>query len=230
MQDYKNMSDRGLIQIINNASTTENEKNLVVTEFIRRYDSQINKNWWVLSRQFGGKEIVNNYREEYYSSAYEAIYTAINKINLEKIEDDNWKLLQYSSFYIRNARNKIAKKIIKQFKVRPLDNLSYINDDPTKDNKADPEVEKAYEENVGYKYNPETIVVEKEVNRIKWDITLKHYENWDDTYKRAFNLLKEGNTKKETARLMGISSNALVRILRNMRKELQKDFIKVGIA
>ena len=227
--EYKDLKDKELIQIYQ--SGTEEEKDKVLKEFLERYERQIDKNWWVLCRQFDSSGYVLGIKNEYYSEALEAIYTAINKIDLSKIKDDNWKLVQYSNFYIRNVRTKMAKKIKQMAKERPLDNLSYIRGgDESKENKVDPEVEKAYNETIGNKENPESIVVEKEINRIRMEIMMAHYENWNDTYKIVFNSLKEGGTKRDAARKAGINDNMLARVLRHMKKELLVDFIKRGVA
>lgn len=227
--NYTTLSDRCLIERYQNSNPAC--RNEIMKEFLRRYNNQINKNWWILSRQFNHSSLVNSVKDEYYSEAIEALYTAVEKINLDKIRDDNWKLLQYSSFYIRNVRTRLIKKITRMAMERPLNNLAYYSGgDETKENKIDPETEMKYESTEGYKNNPETIYIEKEISSKLNAIFSSHYANWDDTYRAVFDAIKVGDSKKVVAEKAGININKLARILRKIKAELTPDLKKAGIA
>ena len=81
------------------------------------------------------------------------------KINIDKIYDDKWKLLQYNSFYLKNVRTSIAKLMEKASKVKSLDHMTFtVNGN---EGAVDYDVEIAYQEKTGYKDNPEYILLEK---------------------------------------------------------------------
>lgn len=226
---YEKLNDRELIDYAQNGSLVERSK--ATETLIERYNMQILKNWWVLNRQFQNSALVNNVKDEYMESATEAIITAIGKIDLSKIRDDKWKLLQYSSFYIRNARNKLAKEIMRNSKVRQIDNL--VNFDPdAKENVADPIVERAYRENhlsACEAYEPEAAYLRQEREKECAEILKRLYNSWSPMKQEIYKILEQDNkiSKEEIAKKLGVTKNVVYNTITKMKKELKKE---LGVA
>ena len=152
--DFLKLNDRQLITIIKNPEVSKQDYNNAFEVLFNRYEKQIHKIWWSLNRQFGGQGIVETVKDEYYSAAYEAFFKAVSEIKLEKIRDDNWKLVQYSSFYLRNVKNKLAKQIVKNTNVRSTQNLVSMGfEEENSENRMDNETEEAYYNQEGFVYN-----------------------------------------------------------------------------
>lgn len=228
MSNLSKLNDRQLIEIYQSRTNTV-LSNKAAEILIKRYEPQINRNWWVLRRQFGGSSLIDGYSNEYYSEAYEAILLAINSIDLKKIRDDNWKLVQYSGFYLKNARNKVAKKVSKAACIRPLDNLSsFAGGDESKENITDPEVERAYYEEEGYKHNPEDIIINEEALNSLKKIINNCYNHWTEEKRNIFKLLLAGKSKKEIAEILGMRRNSLYNRVAIMEKEIKKKMKEVS--
>ena len=149
--NFKKMTDRELVTII---KTTKDRTimNRAFNTILERYERQIHKNWLKLKAQLNGSSYVMSMESEYYSEAYEAFYNAIQKVDLNKIENDKWKLVGMSNWYLTNVRTKMINDIIKKAKVKSITHMHDVNEDET--SAIDPDVEKAYWETEGYKNDP----------------------------------------------------------------------------
>lgn len=220
----KKMKDRDLVIIIQDNTTTRKDFNLASEVLLERYEPQIHKNWWKLRGQLNGSSIVESLKDEYYSEAYEAFFTAIRKIDLAKIRDDNWKLVGYADFYLRNVRAKLCKQCLKMAKSKPLDSMIDINEDSRLS--ADPDVELAYQESEGFKDIPEYLCIKNdEENRVN-NIVKKVYEGWNEKRKFIFRELMKGKTKATIARELNIKNMVIYNNCLKMKEDLKKAFGK----
>lgn len=224
MSDFHILNDRNLIKIIKDPETSKEDYNKAYEVLFNRYEKQIHKMWWSLSRQFGGQGIVETLKDEYYSEAYEAFHKAVTKIDLNEIRDDNWKLVQYSSFYLRNVKTKLSKQIIKNINVRSTQNLQSLGlEEDSQENRMDRETEMAYYENEGYKNNPEYICIRRSEEKICRDALNASYSNWNDLKRKIYKGLISNKSKAEIARELGINNSRLYNNINSMKEELKKN-------
>jgi len=219
MINFKETIDRELIRIIKNPDTPESIYQKACEEILDRYSRQIHKNWWVLQKQMDNSDIINSLKEDYYDEAYEAFFKAIQKTDISKIENDNWKFVGMLKWYLANVRKKLILETKKQSKFKYLSTMSLLEDEES--NTIDSDVEKSYQNEYGYKHDPSYIyeITEGE-NNCKSGIK-KCLENWTDDEKSIYKLLEQGNSKATVAKLLGIEPNKIYSITNKMCKDMK---------
>ena len=225
--DFLKLNDRQLITIIKNPEVSKQDYNNAFEVLFNRYEKQIHKIWWSLNRQFGGQGIVETVKDEYYSAAYEAFFKAVSEIKLEKIRDDNWKLVQYSSFYLRNVKNKLAKQIVKNANVRSTQNLVSMGfEEENSENRMDNETEEAYYNQEGFVYNPEYSYLYKHDEDICNKVLDECFNRWHPLKREIYRMLLKKIPKKEMAESLGITTLKLYNNISAMKRDLRKHMNK----
>ena len=225
--DFLKLNDRQLITIIKNPEVSKQDYNNAFEVLFNRYEKQIHKIWWSLNRQFGGQGIVETVKDEYYSAAYEAFFKAVSEIKLEKIRDDNWKLVQYSSFYLRNVKNKLAKQIVKNANVRSTQNLVSMGfEEENSENRMDNETEEAYYNQEGFVYNPEYSYLYKHDEDICNKVLDECFNKWHPLKREIYRMLLKKIPKKEMAESLGITTLKLYNNISAMKRDLRKHMNK----
>lgn len=217
----KDLNDRDLVVLAQN-DKDKKVKDKAIEVLLQRYQIQINKNWYILRKQFNDSALIRSFEDDYFSKAYEAILTSISKINIDKIYDDKWKLLQYNSFYLKNVRTSIAKLMEKASKVKSLDHMTFtVNGN---EGAVDYDVETAYQEKAGYKDNPEYILLEKEKEEETKSIIYKRRELWSEEKKFIFDLFIKGVPEKEIAQKLNKPRSYIYNKISWLKKDLKKAF------
>ena len=219
---YETLNDRDLIGIIKNPKTPDNDYQRSCEVLLERYSKQLHKNWWVLQRQLnklGNKTIT---REDYFDMAYEAFFVAIQKTDLDKVENDSWKFVGMLNWYLTNVRTKIIKEIKSKWsKTKSLVNVALKENDDS--SVIDADVEMHYQESEGFKLNPE---YEYEIS-YGYDNcergVKKCLEKWSDTEKTIYRLLESGETKVGVARKLGVEPSKVYAITKKMSVDLKKE-------
>lgn len=216
-----NLNDRQLVSIAQDKSNRR-LSNSATEVLVQRYQMQINKGWRILKKQFNDSALIRSYEDEYFSQAYEAIFTSISKIDLNKIYNDDWKLMQYNSFYLKNVRSAIIRQAFKDSKNCSLDHVSATYNDNIKGN--DYEVEEAYQFQTGYKDNPEYVVIKKEEEDERMKVLKTRYNEWSDEKKFIFDQLMKGVSEKEIAAKLNKPRNYIYNKVTWLKKDLKKAF------
>lgn len=221
--ELKKLNDRELVSLIK--SMPEKEKsyqyNLACEVLMERYEQQIHKNWWKLRAQMNNSQIVDSLKEEYYSEAQEAFWTAIQKINLDKVRDDNWKCVGWVDFYLRNVRTKLIKDTLQKGKIKSLNSMK---EDEGEDESlmVDPDVELAYWEDAGYKTEPSYAYEITESNDICANAIAYCRDEWDSYKNQIFDYLQAGKTRAEIAKIMNENPMKIYQVASNMKKDMKK--------
>lgn len=226
MNDFITLNDRQLITIIKNPETSRRDYNSAFEVLFYRYEKQIHKMWWSLSRQFGGQGVVETLKDEYYSAAYEAFFKAVSEIKLEKIRDDNWKLVQYSSFYLRNVKNNLAKQVIKNSITRSTQNLA--DEENSFENKMDAETEMFYYNEEGYKTNPEYTYIYNSEENLCNKVLDDSFKNWTPLKREIYRLLLKGMSKPEISKKLGIPLLKVYNNISGMKKDFKANMEKAS--
>ena len=126
--DFKKMNDRRLVTIAKKDVVAE-RKNKAVEVLLNRYERQLYKNWYRLRTEMNNSDLVLSIEDEYFEEAREAFFTAIQKVDLNKIENDNWKLVGMVNWYLLNVKTKLRKEILNKAKVKSLNHMHNIAED-----------------------------------------------------------------------------------------------------
>ena len=218
---FKTLNDHDLISIIKNPETRELDYNMSCEVLLDRYEKQIHKNWWTLNKQLikMGRKYFE--KEDYFSAAYEAFFIALQKTDLSKVMDSNWKFVGMLNWYLTNVRTKIIKDIKeKDSKTKSLVNGALVDNEES--NVVDWDVDESYQNHTGYKNDPEyvySIVEGCETCQKAIDICLSQ---WTELERDAFRLLESGESKVNAARILGVKPSKLYTMSRKMCKDMKK--------
>lgn len=221
--ELKKLNDRELVSLIKSLENEENNYlyNLACEVLMGRYEQQIHKNWWKLRAQMNNSQIIDSLKEEYYSEAQEAFWTAIQKINLDKVRDDNWKCVGWIDFYLRNVRTKMIKDTLQKGKIKSLTSMKE-EEGVDESLLVDPDVELAYWEDIGYKTEPSYAYEITEANEICANAVAYCRNGWDSYKNQIFDYLQEGKTRAEIAKIMGENPMKIYQVATNMKKDMKK--------
>lgn len=222
LKELSKLNDRELITLIKNHSTTEREFQESYKVLLERYLNQIHKNWWRLKSSIHADSITNTFKDEYYCEAYEAFVTAVNRISLEKIRDDNWKLVGYLDFYLRNVRKNLTQEIFKLERERPLE---CDNDDSTRVSNLN-EAETSYWETSGYLTNPEYAYLREEEVAIKKGIIEECAKKWNPQKYRVYKGMFEGKSSVETAKELSLTPTQIYGLKLRLKADVRKAYKK----
>ena len=217
---YAKLNDRSLVTIIQQ-SNNRYEINKASEALFIRYERQIHKNWLRLEAQLDHSGIVQAMKEDYYDEAYEAFIIAIQKVDLDRIENDNWKLVGMLNWYLANVRTKLIKIALKNSKVKALDAMHRANngDDCMT---ADPDVEEAYWNSEGYKNEPSYSYEVKESEKRCSSAIMACKEKWNNLQNSIFELLNEGYTRAEISRKLNCESAKIYILVNGMKEDIKR--------
>ena len=216
--DFIKMTDRDLVTII---KTTDNDVifNKAFNVIFTRYERQIHKNWLKLRAQMNNSDLVNSIEDEFYSEAREAFYTAIQKVDLNKIENDKWKLVGMSNWYLTNVRTKMINEILKMSKVKNLSHMHDVAEDES--SSIDPDVEIAYWEQEGYKDDPlYACEIQDREKRCLTAIENCKKTKWSDIELKIFDGLLNRQKKAEIAKTIGCNVSKVYSLSNKMRNDI----------
>lgn len=169
-----------------------------------------------------GSPLVESMKEDYFSEAYEAFFKAVDRIDLSKVKDENWKVVGYADFYLKNVKSKFRKRVIDESKVRPIDENSQREE---KASTFDNDIEEKYQEEEGYKENPEY----KALQKIEAEKILKIIEkckpHWNDRKKYIIEGLLAGKTKPQIAKELGIRSGLVTNSFESIKREINRELV-----
>lgn len=218
MNFYTKMNDRQLVTIAKKSSSDAKKACEVL---FKRYENQIHKNWLRLEAQLDHSDVIRSLKEDYYDEAYEAFLIAIQKVDLDRIENDDWKLVGMINWYLTNVRTKLIKLALKSAKIKSINSMSAANNGE-ECMTADPDVEEAYWNTQGYKNEPSYLcdVNEREL-RCK-NALLFCKNKWSDEENKIFTLLESGLNRVEISRKLNINANKVYSTVNRMKEDLKK--------
>lgn len=220
-EELKKMNDRDLVTLVKTLTPGSIEYERVCNVIVDRYEPQIHRNWWRLSASMNNSTIVQSMKEDYYLDAYEALWIAIQKIDLNEIKNDKWQAVGYIDFYLRNVRSRFAKEILRKGKMKSVTGMKAGEGD---DNSqvVDPDVEDAYWTNEGFRSEPAYSyeVTEAEERCSKAIDTCM--EGWTDLEKKIYNYLQNGFTKAEIARITKEPAMRVYQLANTMKRDMKK--------
>lgn len=222
--DLKEMKELDIIRLIKNSNTSRRDYNTAMEFLMKRYDNMIHKHWWTLQRQLNKSSIVNSFKDEYYSRAYDAFLTAVQKVDLDRIYDDKFKLMQLLSWYLTNVRTTIIKSALKKGREKSIYSMAQFQDDNTPT--VDRDVEEAYQEQEGYMMDP-AYALEVAEGEANCERAIKEcMKKWDDQKKSIFKLLLEHKNKPEISKELGLKPSKVYMEVNKMKEDLK---ISLGV-
>lgn len=225
-EDLKKMSELDVIRLIKDPNTPPKDYNTAAEFLVKKYSPMIHKHWWTLQRQMDNSDLVNSLKDEYYSEAYEALFVAIQKVDLSKIYDENFKLMQLASWYITNVRTKFIKETRKKAKIKTVSSMKAAENEA--DLTVDPDVEVAYWESGGYKINLEYQVCEiQEGENICNKAIDACMQKWSAVEREIFKYLQKGTSKTKIANLLGLSPIKVYSYTTKMKQDMK---VALGVA
>ena len=220
-KEMEKLPEIELIRIVNDPNSPEVDYNIAAEILIKKYEKMIHYHWWKLQKELNNTGYVNSIKEDFYDEAYEALLKAITKVDLNRIENDNFKILQLASWYITNVRTKMRKRVLTR--VSKNKGLVAMNlDDGEDTNVIDSEVEKAYNDEFGYRTDPVYSYEIKEGEDNCKSAVKKCFDMWDDEQKRIYRYLENGKNKTEISRLMGIPTTKVYSLTKKMKADMKK--------
>jgi len=220
-KELENTPEIELIKIVNNPNSPELEYNLAAEILIKRYEKMIHYHWWKLQQELNNTGYVNSIKEDFYDEAYEALLKAITKVDLSKVKDNKFRILQLASWYITNVRTKMRKRVLN--KVSKHKSLVTVNLNEDEDsNVIDSDVEKAYNEEFGYRTDPIYSYELQEGEDNCMSAVDRCFNIWDDTQKRIYRYLESGKNKTEISSLMGIPTARVYSLTKRMKSDMKK--------
>lgn len=226
-KDFKSMKEIEVIKLIKNPETSRSVFNNACAYLIKKYEKTIHKAWWTFSKQMRETPLVESKKEEFYSRAYETIYTTILKVDLTRVYDDNFKLIQLVSLYLSNLRHTMINELLKEGKNISLE-TSYKEEEGDDTSCTNSVIEYEYYEREGYKTNPQYIMEAKENLLIQKKAIKKCLSNWSDIEKAVYTGIIHKKTKKEMSFEFGITLNELASITKKIKSNLKSTLIEFG--
>ena len=219
--DFENVPEIELIRIVNDPNSPEMDYNLAAEVLIKKYEKMIHYHWWKLQKELNNTGYVNSIKEDFYDEAYEALLKAITKVDLNRIENNNFKILQLASWYITNVRTKMRKRVLS--KVSKNKGLVTMNLDENEDsNVIDSDVELAYNEESGYKIDPVYSYEIKEGEDNCASAIKKCFQIWDEDQKKIYRYLEKGKNKTEISQIMGLPTTKVYSLTKKMKSDMKK--------
>lgn len=222
-KSFEKSSDYDLLVVLKASPKKSRNFEIIMAVLWDRYLPQVHKNWWELQRQMNNLTAVNLKKTDYYSDAMEAFTIAIDKIDLDRVENDKFKCVGMINWYLTNVRTKIIKQIKKAPQQKSLDMMNRSGNEDSMT--IDSDVEQAYHESEGYRLEPEYQMDLAESDR-QTRVAINRCKSrwcWEESF--IFDRFYEGKKRTEIAREVGIPvekvSNMLTKIKNDLRKELK---------
>jgi len=111
---YASLSDRQMVTAIKSAPGTKYSADLTYALY-HRYINFVHKHWHALSKALNASHLVQDVKDDFYSESYVSFTKALNAVDINKIQNNNWKFLGYYGFYLSNQRKTFAKRIIQKY-------------------------------------------------------------------------------------------------------------------
>lgn len=222
--DFGKMKEIDIIRLIKDPNTNQRTINKAQEFLLKKYEKMIHRHWWTLQRQLGNSSIINNLKEEYYSEAYAAFLNVLQKIDLNRTYDENFKIMQLLSWYLSNVRSHIIREALKKSKEKGLNETSSYKDEESMT--IDRDVEESYWMNEGYKSEPSyrAEIVERE--EFCNQVIKECFGKWNDLERKIFILLKNKKGKAEIAEALNIKPSKVYGITCRLKGDLK---IALGI-
>lgn len=218
--NYSKMSDRDLVTLIH-ISNNKYEINRASEVLLKRYERQIHKNWLRLEAQLDHSGIIQSMKDDYYDEAYEAFLVAIQKVDLDRIENNNWKLVGMLNWYLANVRSKMIKIALKNSKVKAI-NAMHATSNGEECLIVDPDVEEAYWVTEGYKNEPSyRYELTDSENKCRAAIMLCK-SSWNSIQNQIFDLLNQGLSRAEIARELHYDSAKIYIMVNKMKEDMKR--------
>ena len=225
--EFKSMKEIEIIKLIKNLDTPRATFNKACAYLIKKYEKTIHKAWWTLSRQMGGTPLVESKKDEFYSRAYEVIYTTILKVDLSRVYNDDFKLIQLVSLYLSNLRHTMINEITKEGKNRPIE-ITYKDKDGEESSYANSIIEYVYYEREGYKDNPQYLMEVNE-NMSKYQKAIEEcFSKWNTKEQAVYKGIIDNKTKKEISSEIDIPTNEVNNITKKVNPDLKKTLLAMG--
>lgn len=219
--EMKSMNDRMLVTLVKTTAPGSMDYEKASKVLVERYEPQIHRNWWRLSASMNNSTIVQSIKEDYYLEAYEAMWTAIQKIDLNEIKNDKWQAVGYIDFYLRNVRTKMSKEILRKGKTKSVTGVKAAEGD---DNSqvVNPDVEIAYWESEGFRTEPSYSCEVTEAEEHCSNAINSCLSMWTDLEKKIFDYLQRGFTRAEIARITKENPMRIYELATSMKKDMKR--------
>lgn len=225
--DFKSMKEIEVIRLIKNPETSKKVFNDACAFLIKKYEKTIHKAWWTFSKQMRESSLAESKKEEFYSRAYETIYTTILKVDLSRVYDDNFKLIQLVSLYLSNLRHTMINELLKESRSISLE-TAYKDNDGEESTCTNSAIEYEYYEREGYKADPQYIIETRENILIQNKAIKECLSKWSDLEKAVYKNIISKKTKKEISTEVGISLNELTRVTKKIKNDLRITLLEFG--
>lgn len=224
--DFKDMKEIDIIKVIKDPNTPRGIFNKACEYLIKKYEKTIHKAWWTFSRQMGGTPLVESRKDEFYSRAYEVVYNTILKVDLSRVYNDNFKLIQLVSLYLSNLRHTMINELSKEGRNISIETI--CNQEGEESPYVSSFIELAYYEREGYKQNPQYLVEVNE-NLSEYKKAIKEcLSKWDPKEKAVYRGIISSKTKKEISSEIRISTNEVNNITKKVKSDLKRALIAMG--
>lgn len=218
------LSDRDLIYL-RKLSTNRMEKNWAGEALFKRYEKQIHKNWLRLCAQMNNTPLIKSLQEDYYDEANEAFLLAIEKTDLNKIKNNDWKFVGMLNWYLANVRKKMIKQALKQGVVKSLNHMHAIAEDDSSE--CDPDVEISYWDSEGYKTEPSFVIEFQDESKKCIEVLEKCKKKWlrnNGLEIEILDRLQDKQTRNEIAGELGLTTSKVYNIIKSMKRDIQNAF------
>lgn len=216
-KDFTNLTDRELVEIRQTSPSLE-MRNLAGDTLFIRYERQIHKHWQKLCNQLNRIPAVYAVQEDYYDEAMEAFLKAIEKTDLSRIKDDNWKFVSMLNWYLSNVRTKIIRLINKRGFIKSLNHMHLLSEDGSSE--CDPDVEISFWESEGHKLDPCKVLETKESYKDTYRAINNCKTKWTTLEIEIFDRLNKNQSKQEIAKNLNITVSKVYSIIRAMKNDI----------
>lgn len=193
-----------------------NRNNELETILWKRYQRLIDKNWNILKKQMNHSSLILSEEDEFYSEAYVAFRKCIEAINVDKIDNDNWKFLGYYRLYLKNVRTTLIKRVVLKAKKEKC--IEYKIDDRGDVLLSDFMV--AHSDLFVVNDDPSDLLVQKESLDTYNAAINKCKENWSGTKREIYDRKLEGDSNSDIARSLKVHPATITYYIKLMRKDV----------
>lgn len=213
---YSTLSDRQIVIAIKSDPNTPYTRDLTY-ELYQRYINFVHKHWYSLSKTLNSSYLVQDIKEDFYGESYVSFTKALAAINIDKIQDNNWKFLGYFGFYLSNQRKLFAKKIIQKYQAETSIEISETT------NTEDRPIFLSDVSEAGIVSSAEDTFIEDDKKRRFWSgLSYCKEKLWGDVEKRIFTMRESGKPIRRICEELDMSPWKYNKILDTMKNQLQQ--------
>ena len=211
------MNDRQLLIALKQNPSEEERKHLEEVLW-ERYQRLVHKNWGILVRQMNSSSQILSREDDYFSDAYMAMRKCIDAINLDKIENDNWKFVGYYRFYLKNVRSNLIRTLSREYNNECSITTEGLNQQEV--SLVDLMVSKS--EEMTQQSNPADILIYNEGVQT-CNLAIAHcMKNWNEIRRKIFTLREDGIPKKKIADELEVHPATITYYMKGMKKDLEE--------